>query len=82
MLNDRLAGLIGVAESADARPTDQSEAVFARLGAQLDAELTKMNRLLDAELPVLNTRLRQASMPAIVRRPPASGAGAPSIAVT
>jgi len=69
MLNDRLAGLIGVAESADARPTDQSEAVFARLGAQLDAELTEMNRLLDVELPVLNARLRQASMPEIVRRP-------------
>ena len=68
MLNDRLAGLIGVAESADARPTDQSEGVFARLGVQLDAELTEMNRLLDAELPVLNARLRQASMPEIVRR--------------
>ncbi len=69
MLNDRLAGLIGVAESADARPTDQSEAVFARLEVQLDAELTELNRLLDAELPALNARLRQASMPEIVRRP-------------
>jgi len=68
MLNDRLAGLIGTVESADARPTDQSEAVFARLSGQLDAELAELERVIGSELPALNARLRQAGLTEIVRR--------------
>lgn len=68
MLNDRLAGLIGAIESAEARPTDQSEAVFRQLSATLDREVAELERLLAAELPGLNARLRQAGQPAIVRK--------------
>lgn len=68
MLNDRLAGLIGAVESAEARPTDQSERVFRQLSAQLDRELAALERILVADLPGLNARLRQAGRPAIVRR--------------
>jgi len=68
MLNDRLAGLIGAIESAEARPTDQSETVFRQLSAALDREVAELERLLAAELPGLNARLRQAGQPAIIRK--------------
>ena len=41
-LNNKIAALSGVIESADHKPTDQSVEVFKELSAQLDAELAKM----------------------------------------
>lgn len=68
-LNDKLAGLIRVVESAEARPTDQTRAVFARLSAQLDSELSQLDGVLDAALPNLNQSLKEAGLDAIERRP-------------
>jgi photosystem II stability/assembly factor-like uncharacterized protein len=45
-LNNKLAALMGVVESADARPTDQSYAVFKDLSARLDEQLAKLDALL------------------------------------
>lgn len=69
MLNDKLAGLIGVAESAEARPTDQSLAVFATLSGQLDAQLAALESALTDGLPQLNAGLAAAGIAEIVRRP-------------
>lgn len=69
MLNDKLAGLIGVAESAEARPTDQSLAVFASLSGQLDAQLAALETEIATTLPTLNTQLGAAGLAQIVRRP-------------
>ncbi|WP_288017268.1 glycosyl hydrolase [Blastomonas sp.] len=79
MLNDKLAGLIGVAESAEARPTDQSLEVFATLSGQLDAQLAALDRLIGGTLPTLNAALGAAGLAQIVRRqqevpPPAAQA--------
>lgn len=68
MLNDKLAGLIGVAESAEARPTDQSLEVFATLSGQLDAQLAALDRLIGGTLPTLNAALGAAGLAQIVRR--------------
>ena len=68
-LNDKLAGLIRVVESAEARPTDQTREVFARLSAQLDSELSQLDGVLDAALPNLNQSLKEAGLDAIERRP-------------
>jgi hypothetical protein len=53
-LNDKLAGLEGVVESADARPTAAAAEVFKDLSARLDAEIAKLDGLLKTEVPALN----------------------------
>mgnify|MGYP001797112526 CR=1 FL=1 len=67
-LNDKLASLIGTVESAEARPTAQTRAVFARLSAELDSELSQLDGVLDAALPSLNERLVAAGLDPIERR--------------
>ena len=68
MLNDKLAGLIRTVESAEARPTDQTRAVFANLSARLDDELSMLTSALDKELPRVNERLEAAGLAPIERR--------------
>jgi photosystem II stability/assembly factor-like uncharacterized protein len=68
MLNDKLAGLIGTVESAEAPPTAQTEQAFTELSGQLDGHLAELNRLLDAELPALNQRLTAEGLASIKRR--------------
>ena len=67
-LNDKIAGLVGVVESAEARPTDQTREVFARLSARLDSELAQLEGVLDAALPSLNERLVASGLEPIERR--------------
>lgn len=69
MLNDKLAGLLGVIESAEAAPTDQTRAAFAELSGQLDRELGAMNTLLDGDLAQVNANLSRAGLAAIERKP-------------
>jgi hypothetical protein len=49
-LNNKLAALQGVVESGDAKPTDQSYAVFKDLSARLDAQLARLDALVKGEL--------------------------------
>ena len=42
-LNNKIAALQGVIESADARPTDQSQEVFKMLSDKLDVQVGKMD---------------------------------------
>ena len=56
-LNNKIAALAGVIESADNKPTDQSVEVFNELSAQLDAQLAKMKETLAKQLPLLNGAL-------------------------
>ncbi len=64
-LNNKIAALAGVIESADNKPTDQSVAVFNELSAQLDAQLKKMQQALTTELPRLNAALRREKVEAV-----------------
>ena len=68
MLNNKLAALAGVVESAEAAPTQQDYAVFNDLSQQLDRELAALEQLLDRELPALNVMLERAHIPAVERR--------------
>jgi hypothetical protein len=56
-LNNRIGALMGVVERADARPTDQSYAVFKELSARLDAELARLDALLATDVPGFNALL-------------------------
>jgi photosystem II stability/assembly factor-like uncharacterized protein len=69
MVNNKLAALLGVVESGEAAPTEQSFTVFRLLSAQLDRELAELDRVLAADLPPLNERLRRANLPPVERTP-------------
>jgi photosystem II stability/assembly factor-like uncharacterized protein len=58
-LNNKIAALVGIIESADNRPTDQTYQVFDQLSKQLDAQLQNMNAALKTELPRLNAALKR-----------------------
>lgn len=60
-LNDKLAGLIGVIDSADAAPTDGARAVFADLSGQLARQLQALETAL-ADLPAVNAALQAAGL--------------------
>ena len=61
-LNNKIAALSGVIESADNKPTDQSVEVFNELSAELDAQLQKMNDTLKKQLPLLNAALKREKL--------------------
>jgi photosystem II stability/assembly factor-like uncharacterized protein len=67
-LNNKIAGLAGVAGSAEARPTEQTTSVFRALSTQLEGELARMKRALDGSLPKINNVLKSAGQPEIVPR--------------
>jgi photosystem II stability/assembly factor-like uncharacterized protein len=58
-LNNKIAALMGVIESADNRPTDQTYDVFDELSKALDAQLQNMEATLKTELPRLNAALKR-----------------------
>jgi hypothetical protein len=65
-LNAKLAGLVSIANSADARPTRQTVEVFQHLAAQVDEQLGNLAETLDTDLATFNHLVREASIPAIV----------------
>jgi photosystem II stability/assembly factor-like uncharacterized protein len=58
-LNNKIAALMGVIESADHRPTDQTYEVFKELSAELEKQLQQMGATLKTELPLLNAALKR-----------------------
>jgi photosystem II stability/assembly factor-like uncharacterized protein len=64
-LNNKIAALMGVIESSDHRPTDQTYQVFEELTKELDAHLQKMTATLKTELPRLNAALKREKIAAV-----------------
>jgi hypothetical protein len=64
-LNNKIAALAGVIESADNKPTAQSVEVFNELSAQLDAQIAKMKETLSKQLPLLNAALKREKLEAV-----------------
>jgi len=58
-LNNKIAALMGVIESADHRPTQQTFEVFEELSKALDAELQKKDATLKTDLPRLNAAFQR-----------------------
>lgn len=61
-LNNKLAALMGVVESAESRPTDQSYEVFEYLSDLLQVELDRLGEILDGELVSFNDLLNAQGM--------------------
>ena len=73
-LNNKLAALAGVVQSADAAPTDQSYAVYDELVVQIDAQLAKLAQIMKTEVPAFNQLVRDQNVPAVTVKPPAGAA--------
>jgi photosystem II stability/assembly factor-like uncharacterized protein len=71
-LNNKLAALQRVVESADGRPTAQSEAVFKELSASLDTQLRQLEILFDRDLTAFNQALGRHDLDAIAAVAPAN----------
>jgi photosystem II stability/assembly factor-like uncharacterized protein len=71
-LNNKLAALMGVVESGEARPTDQSYQVFDHLSDLLQTELIRLNTIIDQDLQRLNEMLREANLDPIQTERPIS----------
>ncbi|MEP6819651.1 MAG: glycosyl hydrolase [bacterium] len=69
-LNNKLAALAGVVQSADAAPTDQSYAVYEELVVQIDAQLAKLAQIMKTDVPVFNQLVRDQNVPAVTVKPP------------
>lgn len=68
-LNNKIAALQGVIESADARPTDQSREVFKMLSDKLDVQLGKMDAIIKTDLPKLVALLQKQKLDAVTVTP-------------
>jgi len=69
-LNNKLAALEGVVQSADARPTAQSYEVFKDLSARLDAQIARFDGVLKGDVVAFNKLLASRKLePVIILRP-------------
>jgi hypothetical protein len=64
-INNRIAALQRVVESSEARPTDQSYAVFKLLSEELASYLARLDKALSDALPPLNALLAGAGLPPV-----------------
>lgn len=58
-LNDKLAGLLGLASFGDVRPTDSMEEVRRELTAAIEAKLGELQELWETDLPEVNRLARE-----------------------
>jgi len=61
-INNRMGHLLGVIEGDDAKPTDQTYAVFRQLSAELDKVLLQFKDLQNGELAAFNKQLAGANL--------------------
>jgi hypothetical protein len=61
-LNNKLAALLGVIDSADGRPTAQSYEAFTDLSARLEAQLAKLAEAEKTDVAAFNTLLLRAKL--------------------
>jgi hypothetical protein len=66
LLDNKIAALIGVVSSADAKPTDQSYTVFEELCGKADLQIEKLKAVLEIDLPAFNELVRKAKIPAVI----------------
>src|SRR5581483_3232318 len=64
-VNNKLASLAAVVESADAPPTDQAYEVFEQLSAELDRSLGRLRAIVETDVPAFNRAVRELEIPAL-----------------
>jgi hypothetical protein len=69
-LNNKLAALGSVVDSADAAPTAQSYVIYEDLVTRINAELQRLKQVMDTDLPAYNRLVREQNVPAVIIRAP------------
>jgi hypothetical protein len=69
-LNNRIGALLGVVQSSDGRPTQQSYDVYKVVSTELTKDLDKLHRLTSTNLPKINALLRAAGLKEIETKGP------------
>lgn len=64
-LNDKIAGLYGVAASGQNPPSKQAREAFAELGGQADVQLDKLKKIMNTDLKALNKMINEKQLPLI-----------------
>ncbi|MFZ3342738.1 MAG: hypothetical protein WA213_17780 [Terriglobales bacterium] len=72
-LNNHLAALGGVVESADSAPTSQSYEVFDMLSKQADEQLAKWKTIVATDLAGYNNLVKQQAVPMLLLANPEAG---------
>jgi photosystem II stability/assembly factor-like uncharacterized protein len=71
-LNQHFAGMLAVADSADAAPTTQATAVFGELRTALESLLARWKNAKEQDIPGLNKQLKEAGLSEVeANKPPA-----------
>ena len=68
-LNNKVATIQGVVESADSAPTEQSYDVFQMLAGRVDQELNKLDSAVKTQLPQVNQMLQKQRLAPIKAEP-------------
>jgi photosystem II stability/assembly factor-like uncharacterized protein len=68
-LNNKIAALQGVVESADVRPTEQVYTVFRTLVGQLDQQLSKLDSAVKTRMPGVNQNLQRQQVAPLKAEP-------------
>jgi len=77
-LNNKMAALLGVIESAESAPTRQTLEVFEDLSRRIDAQLAALNAAVAGDLPRLNALLRARRLPEVRAEPQRPAAAPPA----
>jgi hypothetical protein len=68
-LNNKIAALQGIVESADVRPTEQTYSMFRTLSNRLDEQLGKLDSTISGKMPAVNQQLQRQKLDPIKREP-------------
>jgi len=68
-LNNKIAALQGVVESADVRPTEQTYSMYRTLSTRLDDELAKLDAAVKTKMPPVNQQLQRQKLDPIKAEP-------------
>ena len=64
-LNQHFSGLLGIADSADAVPTTQAEALYKELKESLETLLSQWKKIREQDIPALNAGLKKAGLTSV-----------------
>jgi hypothetical protein len=64
-LNDKMAGLASVVESAETKPTAASYVVYQDLAAKIDATSTALKEIVSKDVPAFNDMVKENQLPAV-----------------
>jgi photosystem II stability/assembly factor-like uncharacterized protein len=64
-INDKLAGLYGVAASGQNAPSKQAKEAFTELAAQADVQMDKLKKVMSSDIATLNKLINDKQLPVI-----------------